>query len=482
MTPGRIRRRVLAVSLLAPLVVLAGCTDPATPPEPRASDSPAPTSSPTTSAPIVVNQPGTGPLGLKWSWFQPATFDYVRQASGGWTFTEIEWCEVEKVQGQRDWTEVDRIVQDSLDLGHQPMLKLRTGQCWGTQPATVGGRDSTESTQKTPSTLPVDMAAYLDFVTEAVQRYAALGVHEYAVENEVDVVNFWATDVPSYETLVRAVVPAIRTADPQARVLDAGLSSTSYGVVLASDLLTAGDEEGALQTYEAHYGRRQASGVSRWPAVSSVEELQNVLAGEPAQRSIAAEDVSVRLAHDGVVDAYQLHYYEAASALPELLDHLQERIGDSVPIEGWEIGVAWPGDDYDERAHADEVFELVSTLLAHDVRHVVYLPVAYTPGAKTQVFRGLVHEDGTLLPAGQGWIALNDALLGLGDADPTPVDGELTGVSWTADGTSYAIVRATGDPVTLPGGVQRVVDATGAEVPADQPVGEAPVLVTGPLG
>ena len=61
--------------------------------------------------------------------------------------------------------------------------------------------------------------------------------------------------------------------------------------------------------------------------------------------------------------------------------------------------------------------------------------------------------------------------------------GDLTGVTWTVAGRTLAIVQATGDPVALPqDAVERVVDATGAEVPADQPVGDAPVLVTGSLG
>jgi hypothetical protein len=477
-------RRSLAASILAPLLLLplAACTGSGSPVDPPATEATEVTSAQPTG-PIVTSTPGVSPLGLKWSWFQPDTFDFVRRASGGWTFAELDWCEIEPVQGQRDWTELDEVVRESIAMGHEPMLKLRTGQCWATQPPTTGDIDTTEAAWKKPSTPPVDTATYLAFVTEAVQRYAALGVHEYAVENEIDVVNFWATEVSAYEQLVRDVVPAVRAADPEARVLDAGVSSTSYGVVMAADQLAAGDEAGALQTYQDYYGRRLASDVSRWPTVNTPDELRSVLDSGPARRSVQAEDLSVRLATEGLVDAYQLHYYEPVSALPALLDHLQEELGGAVPIEGWEIGVAWPGDDYDERAHADQVFQLVATLLAHDVHRVVYLPVAYTPSDKTQVFRGLAHEDGSVLPAGLGWIALNEALTDLGDAQPAAVTGDLSGVTWTIGRRDWAILWSTGEPAPLPDGVvDGVVDATGAEVPADQPVCEAPVLVSGSLG
>ena len=454
-----------------------GCTPPpdpaSTPEEPRGLPSPVRTAS----------APGSGPLGLKWSWFQPATFDFVEHASGGWTFHEVEWCDIEPTPGERRWREIDGIVDRALALGHQPLLKLRTGQCWGTLPPVLGGLDPTEAVGKTTSTPPADVAAYLAFVSDVVQRYAARGVHDWAVENEVDVANHWASDLPSYDALVRQVVPVIRAVDPEARVLDAGLSSTSYGVAMATSLLASGDEAGALRVYRDHYARRIEGAASRWPDVATVDELRAVLAGAPALRSVEALDLAAGLATDGVVDAFQLHYYESAAALPELLRMLRTRLGDTVPIEAWEVGVAWPGGDYTEQAHASEVMRLVAALLAHDIRRIVYLPVAFTPGHRTQVFRGLTHEDGELLVAGHTWLALVDAVDGMADTAPTPIEGDLTGVAWTADGGDAAILWAVGDPAALPGDVElRVLDAAGLEVDRDLPVGTEPVLVIGAPG
>ena len=64
------------------------------------------------------------------------------------------------------------------------------------------------------------------------------------------------------------------------------------------------------------------------------------------------------------------------------------------------------------------------------------------------------------------------------------MSGDLTGVALDAptDGTMAIVLGDRRAGRRCPdGAVESVVDATGAEVPADQPVGEAPVLVTGSL-
>ena len=472
------RRSVL--QLVLPLVLLLSACAGGEPPD-GSPDTPEPL--PIPSATGAAPPPGSDPLGLKWNRYQPQTADFIRRTAGGWTFTEIEWCEVEPSPGQRDWSTLDEAVSSIRDLGHEPMIKIRTGQCWGTAAPLTGGFDRTEATFKTPSTPPTDLPAYLAFVTDLVHRYAALGVHEYAVENEVDVTNFWAAEVAEYDRLVRQVAPAIREADPEARVLDGGVSSTSYGVALAAAQLATGDEEGALATYQRYYSRRIQGGVSRWPRVSSVGSLQGQVASEMGQRSVQAVDLAIRLATEGIVDVYQLHFYETVEALPQLLTFLTDRIGGAVPIEAWEAGVAWPGSDYDQRAQAEEVYRLVALLLARNIRRIVYLPVAYTPGDRTQVFRGLVLHDGTPLVAGHAWVALTDALAGLEDGTLTPLTGDLSGVTWSGPGGDGAIVWATGEPAALPGdGVARVLDAAGAEIDAGRRVDDTPVLVLGSEG
>lgn len=437
--------------------------------------------------PARVARPGSGPLGLKWSWAQPETFPYVARAGGGWTFTEVEWCAVETRPGHYDWGEVDRVVRHARALGHRTMLKLRTGRCWATEPpSTTLARDRFENVGKDPSTPPIDPAAHRAFVRAVVERYGARGVDHYAVENEPDTVNHWAASIAAYAETVRRVARTIRRTAPDAHVLDGGVSSTAYGVAMAASRLSRAPRQ-AVRDYRAFYARRLAGDASRFPAVSSVRELRAVLRTPGARRAISAVRVSVGLANTGVVDGYQLHFYEPAGRLRGLLRFLDGRLRRGVRVEPWEIGSAWPGSGFDQRRQATELFRMVAVLLADDARPVVHLPVAYSaaPG-KQQVFRGLTTPDGSVLASGRGWLALSRALVGLGERPVRPVRaarGRLAGAVWRVDGRTAALVWARRGRVALdPTDVRRVVDPTGARVAGPPVVGRRPVLVLGSAG
>jgi hypothetical protein len=476
----RLRTLSLAAAALAiSLTSLAGCTD-----EPSASPRPSdmPSARPTPTGPMPTATPaGQHVLGLKWNWSQHATLDYAADTGGGSTFAEVEWCAVEPVQGQRDWTRSDAIVRRSEQLGHEVMLKIRTGQCWATEPPLPGIPDRTEVVSKTPSTAPVDEAAYEEFVTELVRRYAAMDVHTYAVENEPDVFNFWAGEIADYEKLVRLAAPVIRAADPEARVLEAGLSSTGYGVVLAQELTDAGDADAALDAYLGYYGRRMAGGASRWAPVSDTAGLAQVLASDPAVRAREVFDSATRLVEEGVVDVYQLHFYEETSQLPALLGLVRGRIGDA-PVEAWEVGVAWPGDDYDPQEAAAETTRLIATLLADGVSRIVYLPLAYTPGSTPQVFRGLVDESGEVLPAGESFQLLSDLLVARTEREFHRVDDStgLTGVvvDRGPQGQAAVLWSESGTrPLELEEG-ESATDHRGGALSAPLEVGADPVVLT----
>jgi hypothetical protein len=405
------RRRVVS-SLTAVLVaaaVAAACTG-----QPDRSTMPPPSGQPQTTTsgyagPVVQGSPH--PVGAKWDWSRLDRFTpYLRELSGGATFYEVVWCDVERQQGRRDWGQVDEVVRSTRALGYSLMLKLRTGSCWvtGGQRGTLRGRK-----QKTASAMPGDLAAYQGFVRDAVRRYAAQGVHQYAIENEPNARKFfWDGTAEEYERLVTTGATAIRSVDPRAVVLDGGLASTVYGTGIAEHLLGQGRGAEAVAAYRRYSSRRADGQGDLESQVATSGQLRAALGTEQSRRNLDMLAATQRLAKNKVIDAYQLHFYESWDNLPALLAYLHEVLPPSFPIEAWEVGMFWRDGSGDEQQRAGEVVKAVTTLLAGGVRRVIWLPLAYN--AESGDERGEIRY-GLLQPDGQARLA-GTALRGIAKA------------------------------------------------------------------
>ncbi|WP_424535217.1 hypothetical protein ACOZ38_34430 [Sphaerisporangium viridialbum] len=333
------------------------------------------------------------PFGLKWDGYQhPPRYDADIEAyGGGGTFHELVWCAIETRQGTRYWDLDDQVVAGLLAHGYRVLLRIRVGSCW------ASGRPTADRPRIAVSYPPVDTAVYQAFVRDAVLRYAAKGVHMYGIENEIDARNMWGGDPLGYRDVGRAGAEAVRAADPGARLLDVGLTSGSYGVVVARTMLDAGQADRALAFYRTFYAR----GDGRFPPAATAGELRAVIDSPPGLRATAAHAAAFELDRAGVFDAYQLHYYDSWAAVPDVIDYIRAQVGPVMPIEGWEVGSYWPGDDYDPVAHGVETAKLVTILLARGVKRVVYLPLFYKPGVvvSTEHWRGLYGVDDVARPA-----------------------------------------------------------------------------------
>lgn len=313
-------------------------------------------------------------LGVKWDWDRLATYQpYLESFPAGDTFYELVWCDIEPVPGSRDWTRIDEVVAGAAGIGFEMNLKIRIGSCWAT-----GSRlEARGEKNKTASLLPTDLEDYQDFVKAVVSRYAPRGVHRYAVENEVNGNGFWQSTPAAYEHLARTASAVIRAADPEAIVLDGGISSTAYGAGVAGWLLDQDRDDEAVEAYNAFYERRFAVRGEQLPEADNPAELRAALKGDQPARNVSFLEATFRLAADGVIDAYQLHFYEPGGNVPLLLAYLHSRLPDNMPIEAWETGIFWRGGD--ETALAGEAAKLTSTLLAGGVRRVIWLPTAHDP-------------------------------------------------------------------------------------------------------
>ncbi|KIR61128.1 hypothetical protein [Micromonospora haikouensis] len=474
------RRVLLAGVLLAALVAGAACSDdPAPRPAPSATGPAAATPSAGATGAPPAGATARNPFGAHWDWSRHDQFvPYLEKLSGSATYHELSWCDIEKTQGSPDFSAVDRIAERSRQLGIALHLKIRTGVCW----ATGGTAKFTRGqANKTESAMPRDLAAYQAFVRALVQRYAPYGVREYAIENEVNAQQYWAGSPEDYRRLVTAAAEAIRSADPQAKVVDSGMSSVAYGMGVADRLLRAGQPDQAVAAYQAYFQRRIGTRGRLIPAVADPAALRAALDNAQNSRNLAYLAVTEKLLDDRVVDVRQLHFYEHFSGVPALLDYLRAETPAGVPVQAWEVGQFWKDGADDAAARGDEMVKVVSQLVAGGIHEVLWLPLAYNPDnrAGAEVRYGLLDPDGTQRQAGAMLAALAAAAR---DATVEPVHAKgLTGVAFRRGAESTLVVWSiTGGTVSLPASADVTGGPVGADPPARTgalPIGPSPVLL-----
>ncbi|HET7475014.1 MAG TPA: hypothetical protein VFJ97_03205 [Dermatophilaceae bacterium] len=479
---ARLRRSRLAAwgAVIMLAAATAGCTGGtagggASTPPPSATGG---TTAPTTGVTAPTAGPGVTPVGAKWDWGRFDSYrPYLASLSGGSTYYEFVWCDIEPSPGHRDWSTVDKVAQRTREIGMRLLLKIRVGRCWATSGEAQFSRGKAN---KTESGMPRDLAAYAAFVKEAVQRYSAYGVTEFALENEVNSPSYWGGTPDELRQLVTVGARAIHEADRQAKVVDFGLASTTYGYGIADDLLKAGDEAGAVRAYNQYYERRFGTRGARLPQVSTAAQLRQVLAAEQGVRNLTYLAMASELARQGVVDVRQFHFYEKWSNVPMLLAYLSRHTPSGTPIEAWEVGSFWKGAATDDAQRSDEMVKTVSSLLAGGVRTAIWLPLAVDPSGRNadEPRYGLIDPSGSVRAAGTAMSGIAEAARSA-HAVPVAKDG-LSGVGFEKGDTSTMYLWGSAGSVTVRSGASAgPVGATLRRVSAGQTVAvsEAPVEV-----
>jgi hypothetical protein len=158
--------------------------------------------------------------------------DDAVDVGAGWIRADLSWDDLEHDgPGKYRWGLFDRVVAAAGQRGLKVLAVLAYTPPWA-RPAGCG----------LPACAPADPAAFARFVSAAVRRYAAKGVHTWEIWNEENI-GFWrpAPDPAAYTKMLRAVSPAVRAADPQARILLGGLAATDTGPmgIAQADFLAA---------------------------------------------------------------------------------------------------------------------------------------------------------------------------------------------------------------------------------------------------
>ena len=173
--------------------------------------------------------------------------DLIQEAGFGWVKQNVGWRDVEGAEkGAFNWYFTDRIVQDAEERGLKVLFRLDSEPAWAALEKGVRSRNG-------PPEDPQDLG---DFCHVLAERYHGR-VQAYQVWNEPNLAREWggyAPDPKGYVELLRACYIGIKSADPEALVVSAGLAPTGTGLPAAipdTDYLIEMYEAGAAPYFDA---------------------------------------------------------------------------------------------------------------------------------------------------------------------------------------------------------------------------------------
>jgi hypothetical protein len=144
----------------------------------------------------------------------------IHDAGFTWVKQHVGWRNVEGiVKGHYDWYFTDRIVADAEQFGLDVLFRLDRQPLWALPP---------DGSNQGPVENPQDFG---DFCHAIADRYRGR-VRAYQVWNEPNLAREWQHQPPDpkgYVELLRACYVGVKTADPDALVISAGLSPTGSG-------------------------------------------------------------------------------------------------------------------------------------------------------------------------------------------------------------------------------------------------------------
>ncbi len=143
--------------------------------------------------------------------------DLVVQAGAGWAREDIHWWRIQPTPNTWDWSFTDQAMRELI------RRQVKVVGVLGHPPGWATGY---------PYDNPADISFYAPnpqqfagFAQAVAQRYGRY-VHHWEIWNEPDNPLFWkpAPDARAYSDMLRASAAAIRSADPQAKILIGGLN------------------------------------------------------------------------------------------------------------------------------------------------------------------------------------------------------------------------------------------------------------------
>ncbi len=320
--------------------------------------------------------------------------------------------------------------------------------------------------------MPPDLNAYsaaLTGLAKALQPY----VRYYSIGNEFSV-NIWGGTIDDYATLLRASGLAIKAGDPNALILDSGISGQNYVYPIAEMMVQQGNTQGALEFVHAFFPH--ATG----PIPTNANELKAAAATKEAQGALSWFH-ALFTSLCPYYDVYQLHDYQGGATIQTVYNwiHSEMQANHCVkPIQAWELGYALdPSMPIDYQDQARNTAQIVTVSAAEGAQLINYFPLR-----TFDMFRGLATDDLKLLPPGIAFQTTTGKLSGISQAGRLNLGNGASGYQFTRGTQKLFVLWSAGNTtVQLPftgGATVTDIDGKSTHINTNSvPVGVSPIFV-----
>jgi len=223
-------------------------------------------------------------------------FEVLERAGMGWDRVDFFHRKIERQPGQFDWSEQDKLVADAAEHGVR-ILPIIWEAVW------ESGEDHAPATDE-------ERATFAQFAYEAAKHFKGR-IDAWEVWNEPNSGYFWRPDrnARDYTLLLKAVYPAIKSANPNAVVVGGALADidgiTDPGFLREMCRFGAADYMDALSIHPYRYGGNPEI---KFPG--PIQELRDILGkhGRP-DVPIWISEIGWHTPGKGLSQAWQANYF-----------------------------------------------------------------------------------------------------------------------------------------------------------------------------
>lgn len=282
------------------------------------------------------------------------------------TWMTMNWAQVEPRRGQFNWAKLDPYVDAAHSCGLDIGVHVMSNAPWAVLPAPTNVKGTS------PSTFPKDLNDYYEFVFQLAKHYSGK-ISRYSIENEAHADGFYFSGTTDqYLTMLQTAHRAVKAADPDALVEDAGMSSSGIAIWLAADLAKRGETAEATEFLKGYFPDPRA--VRGEITLPNAPADWNRILNSPAIRRVV-DWGEMLFSHPEAYDVLQLHFYAPPEYLPRVTQWVHQQLrarGADKPIEFWEMGYRARSDDsYDPAAHARNDVQLLTQALGQGAQRAV---------------------------------------------------------------------------------------------------------------